>query len=240
MATQSSEDNSLGYPPVISCLPTETLETHATPRNDFQDALSLIRSLPEPTLDDIAQRMVLLGPKDKKYTLILDLDDSLVKSVEVNVEGEAGRETGISTKLRPHAKEMLQRLAVKYEIVVFTAGEQQYASNTVKLLDPEGRLVKRVLARENCIPMPGLGYMKDLRILADRDLKEMLIVDNSVLSFAFQLANGIPILAYDGETEDEELLTLANYLEMLFDQPDIVAANEQFIGLCSNSSSSQD
>jgi TFIIF-interacting CTD phosphatase-like protein len=29
------------------------------------------------------------------------------------------------------------------------------------------------------------AYVKDLRIIADRDLEDMVIVDNSILSFAF-------------------------------------------------------
>ena len=38
--------------------------------------------------------------------------------------------------------------------------------------------------------------MKDLRIIANRSLKDMVIVDNAVYSFAFQLDNGIPIVPF--------------------------------------------
>ena len=38
--------------------------------------------------------------------------------------------------------------------------------------------------------------MKDLQIIANRSLKDMVIVDNAVYSFAFQLDNGIPIVPF--------------------------------------------
>ena len=40
-------------------------------------------------------------------------------------------------------------------------------------------------------------YIKDLRIFEDVSLSDMVIIDNSVLSFAFHLNNGIPILLHD-------------------------------------------
>jgi CTD small phosphatase-like protein 2 len=58
--------------------------------------------------------------------------------------------------------------------------------------------------------------VKDLRVIRDRELKDMVIVDNSIVSFAFQLSNGIPIAAFTGQPNDEELLYLVTYLEELF------------------------
>ena len=40
----------------------------------------------------------------------------------------------------------------------------------------------------------------------------MIIIDNSVLSFAFQLENGIPILPFYDNFDDNELKFLMNYL----------------------------
>jgi len=41
-------------------------------------------------------------------------------------------------------------------------------------------------------------YVKDLRIIADREIKDMIIVDNSIISFAFNMENGVPIAAFTG------------------------------------------
>ena len=57
-------------------------------------------------------------------------------------------------------------------------------------------------------------YIKDLEIILDRNRKDMLIVDNSILSFAFDLDNGVPINSFIGNEEDDrELLYLYSFLE---------------------------
>lgn len=38
-------------------------------------------------------------------------------------------------------------------------------------------------------------YVKDLRVI-NRDLKDMVLVDNAAYSYAYQLDNGIPIFPY--------------------------------------------
>ena len=55
-------------------------------------------------------------------------------------------------------------------------------------------------------------YIKDLRILKDRSLKDMIIVDNLAHSFGFQLENGVPILEFINDKKDEELKHLMEYL----------------------------
>ena len=57
--------------------------------------------------------------------------------------------------------------------------------------------------------------MKDLRIIKNRDLSELIIVDNSVLSFLFQIDNGVPILPFYTNKQDEELIHLSFYLKCL-------------------------
>ena len=50
-----------------------------------------------------------------------------------------------------------------------------------------------------------------------------MIVDNSIISFAFNLANGIPIKAFLGEeaTPDEELLYMVTFLEEIYPVADV-------------------
>jgi len=50
----------------------------------------------------------------------------------------------------------------------------------------------------------------------------MCIVDNSILSFAFDLDNGVPINSFIGNEEDDrELLFLYSFLEEAAGVPDI-------------------
>lgn len=55
-------------------------------------------------------------------------------------------------------------------------------------------------------------YVKDLRII-NREMKNMILVDNAGYSFSFQVDNGIPILNYYQGREDRELLDLMGYLD---------------------------
>lgn len=69
--------------------------------------------------------------------------------------------------------------------------------------------------RDNCIQTKEGFYVKDLRIIQNRRLEDLVIVDNSVYSFAFQVDNGIPIIPFYDDKEDEEMLHLIYYLNCL-------------------------
>lgn len=99
-----------------------------------------------------------------------------------------------------------------YEIFVFTAACPAYAQLVVKELDPENKLISYVLDRSHCLETRNGLYIKDLRIVKNRELKNMIIVDNLVHSFGFQIDNGVPILEWRGQKDDEELHYLTNYL----------------------------
>ena len=75
--------------------------------------------------------------------------------------------------------------------------------------------------------------VKDLRFIQNRSLKDMLIIDNSCLSFAFNINNGVPILPFFDNEEDEELKHLTYYLNRLLDQSviDVRDQNIQAFGL---------
>lgn len=54
----------------------------------------------------------------------------------------------------------------------------------------------------------------------------MIIIDNSIVCFAFNLDNGVPISPYMGDNEqDEELIFLTSYLEDVYHHEDLRTAN---------------
>jgi len=58
--------------------------------------------------------------------------------------------------------------------------------------------------------------VKDLTIFSGEvTVDDIVIVDNNIYSFAFNLENGIPILNYMGDKEDDQLIKIAQYLEYL-------------------------
>ncbi len=197
----------------------------------YKEELEAIQALPPPDPAEISKRMVTLGTRTKKATLVLDLDETLVMTL-ILAEGELpGVEDGLLVQERPHVAEFLVRTSALFELVVFTAAEEEYAEKVVRQLDPEHKLIKRVLSRSHCIPLSNSMLVKDLRIFADRTLDELIIVDNNIMSFAFQLPNGIPVLPFGGGLDDDELLFLAGYLEQLALETDIVPTNQKHFGL---------
>jgi TFIIF-interacting CTD phosphatase-like protein len=64
--------------------------------------------------------------------------------------------------------------------------------------------------------------VKDLDVFIDRQKENMIIVDNSILSFAFDLDNGVPIQSFMGyEVDDNQLLFLMAFLEEIFIADDV-------------------
>lgn len=92
-----------------------------------------------------------------------------------------------------------------FEIIVFTASQQSYADSVLDEFDIEG-LIRHRLYREHCLKLEDDLYAKDLRVI-NRDLSQVVLVDNSAVSFLCQPENGIPILPFTGG-EDRELLEL--------------------------------
>lgn len=52
----------------------------------------------------------------------------------------------------------------------------------------------------------------------------MVLIDNSPLSYLYQLENGVPILPYNGG-EDSELLSLEKYLDQIKNVRDVRPLN---------------
>ena len=72
-----------------------------------------------------------------------------------------------------------------WEVIIFTASVRAYADRLLDTLDPQGTLLNIRMYREHCTPLDGC-YTKDLRLLG-RQLSRTVIVENTPLSFCFQV-----------------------------------------------------
>lgn len=73
--------------------------------------------------------------------------------------------------------------------------------------------------------------IKDLRIFQNRNLKDMIIVDNLSHSFSFQIDNGIPLLEWQSDKTDLELKYLYKYLKKAYFYDDVRDLNKIFLKL---------
>ena len=62
-------------------------------------------------------------------------------------------------------------------------------------------------------------------------LKDILIIDNNIYSFGFQLENGIPILDFLGDQNDTEMLKVMHTLNYLKNFKDLRSENENIYKL---------
>lgn len=204
-------------------LPTLTLE----PSRVIRSQIRLIQENLRPSLSTYFQKFIDLPAKSiNKKTLILDMDETLVHSFQSN-QTKSGQ---FHFKVRPFAKDLLEYASKRYEVILFTASNKVYADKILDHLDPCRELISLRLYRESCVFTPA-GFVKDLRILKNRSLKDLIIVDNCIVSFAFQMTNGIPILSWNGDMLDCELFKLIEVLKYLEKVNDVRVVIEKLFAL---------
>ncbi|KAK8502337.1 hypothetical protein V6N12_002053 [Hibiscus sabdariffa] len=138
---------------------------------------------------------------DRLKTIVLDLDETLVHSspdpppkiYDFMIKPNIYR-VGMNFYVlkRPGVDEFLEAISKKYEVVVFTAGLEPYASLLLDILDPKG-LISHRLYRDSC-------------------KQSDPILDNP-RSYSLQPANGIPIKRFEDDMEDRELQKLRVFFE---------------------------
>ena len=145
-----------------------------------------------------------LPPLDKskyKYTLVVDLDETLVHYVEEDEKS--------FVQIRPYADHFLKEMGKYFEIVIFTAAAEDYADIVLKELD-KNNFISYKLYRKHTNQNNGV-FIKDLSKLG-RDIKKVCIIDNNKENFGLQPDNGLHISSFLGDQNDNELLNLCQDL----------------------------
>ncbi|XP_061753340.1 RNA polymerase II subunit A C-terminal domain phosphatase isoform X2 [Nerophis ophidion] len=141
--------------------------------------VSMVHSVPELMVS--SEQAEQLGREDqqrlhrnRKLVLMVDLDQTLIHTTDQHCQQmsnkgifhfQLGRgEPMLHTRLRPHCKEFLEKIAKLYELHVFTFGSRLYAHTIAGFLDPETKLFShRILSRDECIdPYSKTGNLRNL------------------------------------------------------------------------------
>lgn len=180
----------------------------------------------------------------KKKTLVIDLDETLIHSIsrgtthnnpsQAHIVEVKFSTSGISTLYyvykRPYCDQFLKKISKWYNIIIFTASMREYADPVIDWLESSfpGKFMKR-LYRNDCTLRDGVGYIKDLSIIyggrknsvsVDR-LNEVIIIDNSPISYAMQVDNAIQVEGWISDPTDADLLNLIPLLEALRHTTDV-------------------
>lgn len=200
-------------------------------------AMKFIKTLKPIDNVQLRDKTVIL-PRRRGYenakTVIFDLDETLVHCCENPLEADVpltisfptGEKLKAGINIRPYARECLLAASQVFEVIVFTASQKCYADEALDYLDPTNEIIHHRLYRDSCVVSDGV-YIKDLRIFGNRRLKDLLIIDNSAYSFAYQLDNGIPIISWYSDCSDKELFNLVDYLKVISRSTDVRTINRQ-------------
>ncbi len=109
-----------------------------------------------------------------------------------------------------------------YEIVVYTAADKSYADAILNYIERRKPYFAHRLYKDSCVYRTKVYFFKCLDLLCEnRELKDIVIVDNSVRNFALSVRNGIPIVEFRGKEHDRELIYLAKYMRELATKDDL-------------------
>ena len=143
---------------------------------------------------------------NKRYTLVLDLDETLI-----HFKGHPNDDSSGTLLFRPFLSEFLSNICNFYELVVFTAATQDYADPIINAIEQKGTKFDYRLYRKHTIVINN-EFIKDLSRLG-RDLSRIIIVDNMEQNYKLQPDNGITIRPFWGkDVEDMALFDLLSIL----------------------------
>jgi TFIIF-interacting CTD phosphatase-like protein len=147
----------------------------------------------------------LKNKNQKKYTLILDLEDTLINITITN-------DKKIIIQPRPGLISFLTGVKPFYEIITFSQLSKNYSESIIRLIEGDKKLFDYNLYRNHCT-LVGKNFVKDISKIG-RDIKTIIMVDDLAENFKDHIDNGILILPYDVNNfrEDRVLFELKKML----------------------------
>ncbi|RCK59472.1 Nuclear envelope morphology protein 1 [Candida viswanathii] len=141
---------------------------------------------------------------------------------------------------RPFCDYFLEETLQWFELQIFTASVKEYADPIIDWLESEvlAKLKKKGVStnndngeegeeepskiftkryyRNDCTYRSGVGYIKDLsKFIKDDDLRNVMILDNSPISYALHEENALAIEGWINDQNDRDLLNLLPLLKSL-------------------------
>jgi RNA polymerase II subunit A small phosphatase-like protein len=150
-----------------------------------------------------------------KLTVLLDLDGTLVasftprraprlpSSIKSHMVGQGSKlnPAGVFVVERPGLTEFLEIVSSFAEVLIYTAGLEDYAKPIIDVIDPLNRFFAGRIYREGTVKTEYYQCVKDMLRL-NRDLRRTILVDDTPLAFLHQPDNGVPVLGFRGDPDD--------------------------------------
>ena len=143
-------------------------------------------------------------PNKKRYTLILDLNETLISlKYANNIKG--------LIRVRPFLYDFLDVVGQYYELILFTGSSENYTKSIVEALERKKKYFDFIFYRQYLVKC-GDCYIKDLSKIG-RPLNSTIIIDNNPQNYKLQKENGICIKSFWGDDPDD--IALYNLIDIL-------------------------
>ena len=127
----------------------------------------------------------------KNFTLILDLDETLIKYQICDVLSQKGK-----ILYRPGLIQFLNKVFPIFDVIIWTVATKDYADKIIDNIEKDKKYFSKRLYREHTTYKNKI-YIKDLSNLG-RPLDKVIIVDDKENNFCLQRNNGILIAPFQG------------------------------------------
>ena len=148
-----------------------------------------------------------LLPKIKKYykySLVLDLDETLICiKRDSNNNVKLNKNNLIALIPRPGLIDFLHKMKQIYELILFSSGTSEYVSPIVKNIEKKEKYFEHILYRQHVTYDDSGNFFKNLNIL-NRNVKNILIVDDTCKNFKYHKLNGISIKPFYGDIYNDK------------------------------------
>jgi hypothetical protein len=143
--------------------------------------------------------------KDKKFCLVLDIDETLSHMIKLPF--------GNYFLVRPGVIDLLKELYSYYEIDIFTAALKHYADNIINKLDRDNIYISYRLYRCHCTYEEGKSVKK--LSLIGRDLNKIVFVDDLKRNAKYNMKNLALVSKWIDNVYDNEIINLKNKLKFI-------------------------
>ena len=143
--------------------------------------------------------------KKHKYTLVLDLDETLIYTQSnfyynnnINIMNNSKiNMSKNSVILRPGLHEFLHDMKLLFELIIFSSGTPDYVDPILKVIEKEEKYFDYILYRQHITTDENGDNVKNLNLIG-RDLKNVIIIDDVSKYFKLHKENGICIKPFCG------------------------------------------
>ena len=162
----------------------------------------------------------LVTPSKKKYTLVLDLDETLIhlrqKKDIINIKNDVNIKINNTSdyfydnydkdknkyllQFRVGLFSFLTILKPFYEIISFTSATREYADVIINEIEKNRKFFDHKFYREHTVIYKDT-FVKDISRIG-RDIKKIIIIDNNERNFVLNKENGIKIAPYYGDEDN--------------------------------------